>query len=79
MLFSMLENVLKKQLCCFMMSDFRWSHFPDVDECVSMTHTCDANATCNNTFGSFTCKCLDGFVGSGQKGTCKGKCVGCLL
>ena len=36
----------------------------DVDECLMGTHTCDPNAECTNTVGSFKCKCgtrLNGF------------------
>ncbi|XP_066022654.1 uncharacterized protein [Pocillopora verrucosa] len=33
----------------------------DVDECTSHIHGCHYNATCNNTDGSYTCKCKTGF------------------
>ncbi len=39
--------------------------FADVDECENEEHNCDVNAQCNNTFGSFNCTCLQGFVGDG--------------
>ncbi|XP_065053803.1 uncharacterized protein LOC135682724 [Rhopilema esculentum] len=39
----------------------------DVDECHYKNHTCDLNATCANTLGSFTCTCNAGFVGNGFK------------
>jgi len=42
----------------------------DNNECVLKTHNCDSNATCTNTQGSFTCKCNDGYYGSGV--TCSG-------
>ena len=32
-------------------------------------HTCDSNADCTNTVGSFECPCLTGFTGNGN-GTC---------
>ena len=41
----------------------------DIDECHTGSHDCDANATCNNTIGSFDCSCLDGFSGNGKKCT----------
>ena len=46
--------------------------FSDVDECSLGEHNCDANAACVNEDGSFTCKCISGFTGTGQQ--CKGKC-----
>ncbi|XP_065192187.1 uncharacterized protein LOC135823264 [Sycon ciliatum] len=42
----------------------------DINECAEGTHMCDPNAICNNTFGSFTCKCLPCFKGSGFIGDC---------
>ena len=35
----------------------------DIDECLSSP--CDSNATCNNTGGSFTCTCVNGYSGDG--------------
>jgi hypothetical protein len=35
-----------------------------VNECLSNT-TCDGNATCNNTEGSYTCTCDSGYSGDG--------------
>ena len=45
--------------------------FPDVDECEEGTDNCVENATCENTIGSFTCECDDGFVGEATE-ECKG-------
>ena len=44
----------------------------DVNECqpqsgAEVTHNCDSNAACNNTEGSFTCVCMDGYSGDGVK------------
>jgi hypothetical protein len=44
----------------------------DIDECADGTHNCDANATCTNTSGGFTCACNDGFEGDGT--TCVEEC-----
>ena len=36
----------------------------DIDECVTGAHTCDATgvtASCENTEGSFTCACNNGY------------------
>ncbi|XP_028412098.1 fibrillin-1-like [Dendronephthya gigantea] len=37
----------------------------DVDECALETHYCHYEATCNNTIGSYTCVCNEGFSGNG--------------
>lgn len=44
----------------------------DIDECASPeTNICHSNASCNNTEGSFVCRCLDGYQGDGKN--CTGK------
>ena len=43
----------------------------DVDECDLDTDVCHANATCNNTIGSYTCDCNIGYTGDGFN--CTGK------
>ena len=45
-------------------------YFIDIDECSGGSHTCDRNATCTNTDGSFKCQCEIGFSGDGH--TCTG-------
>jgi len=37
----------------------------DDDECTLETDDCDANATCTNTSGSYTCSCDQGYYGDG--------------
>ena len=44
--------------------------FADIDECATGDHTCDVNADCSNTNGSFTCSCITGYSGDGM--TCSG-------
>ena len=41
----------------------------DIDEC-SLSHGCDSSATCQNTDGSYSCSCLNGYTGNGI--TCRG-------
>ena len=43
----------------------------DLDECFSNAHSCDANAVCSNTQGSYICTCKAGFSGDGK--SCVGK------
>ena len=38
----------------------------DVDECFLGTDSCDRNADCNDTDGSYTCTCHNGFTGDGE-------------
>ena len=42
----------------------------DIDECEAGIVSCDSNAECNNTDGSYTCSCSSGFSGDGMR------CVG---
>ena len=42
----------------------------DVDECENGENSCDVNANCSNTPGSYVCKCKQGFDGAGE--TCRG-------
>ena len=43
----------------------------DIGECSSNSHSCDVNAVCNNTRGSFTCACKLGYSGDGKNCTAK--------
>lgn len=45
--------------------------FLDFNECTAYAFTCDVNAACQNTVGSFACSCTTGYTGDGQ--TCNGK------
>ena len=49
---------------------FQIKNFVDTDECLTVS-PCHANATCNNTEGSYTCSCDNGFSGDGI--LCNGK------
>ena len=47
----------------------------DINECHTGSHTCHANASCNNTVGSYDCFCNKGFSGEGVN--CSGKNLCC--
>ncbi|KYF97876.1 hypothetical protein BE18_28360 [Sorangium cellulosum] len=47
----------------------------DVNECALGTDNCDANATCTNTTGSFTCACNAGYEGDGVTCTNVDECA----
>lgn len=49
-----------------------FSVFPDINECDEGKHSCVENATCVNSFGSYSCVCDVGLVGNG-KVNCFGK------
>ena len=46
----------------------------DVDECtlnMAGTFTCDTDAQCVNSYGTYRCECNPGYAGDGK--TCRGK------
>ena len=45
--------------------------YVDIDECSTNSYSCDVNAVCSNTVGSYACVCKAGFTGDGN--TCTGK------
>ena len=55
--FSIVCKKKKKTLCVF------YPYTLDIDECSS--NPCHANATCNNTMGSYVCACDPGYSGDG--------------
>lgn len=47
----------------------------DIDECSDETDDCDANASCENTVGSYNCICNSGYTGNGFTCTDIDECV----
>ena len=43
----------------------------DINECEAENHTCDENAECINTVGSFNCDCQSPYLGDGFTCLCK--------
>ena len=41
----------------------------DINECTTKSHSCDVNAVCQNTKGSYKCVCRAGYSGDGKKCT----------
>ena len=58
-----------------MVSFYCYIHL-DVNEC-ELRHNCHTNAVCQNTPGSYTCQCDDGFAGNGF--ICESKILHILL
>lgn len=71
-MFDFIDIVLQSQI------SFKTSFIhTDIDECTSRSHNCDPIlATCNNTFGSFLCTCIQGFSGDGVM--CSGETKVCF-
>jgi hypothetical protein len=46
----------------------------DANECLDNTHTCDSNAACTNTDGSYTCACNAGYSGDGESCSDRDEC-----
>ena len=44
---------------------------PDIDKCSTNSLSCDVNAVCINTVGSYACACIAGYSGDGN--TCTGE------
>ena len=54
-------------------------NFIDLDECTLHVHGCNMNAECTNTIGSFSCSCMEGFVGDGVIYQWNGKHFACYV
>ena len=55
-------STIRRELCFVL-------HCKDFNECDF--NPCDENASCQDTFGSFTCACNHGYLGNGY--ICQGK------
>ena len=68
-------KILITVLQCLTYSKYKYFillHFLDFDECNNADfNTCHEYAHCENTVGTYICKCFDGFFGDGEK--CQGR------
>ena len=62
------QNIFHHKIQLWVVTWYSWSP-SDIDEC-SQISTCDKNASCSNTQGSYSCACNPKYVGDGL--TCKG-------
>lgn len=59
-------------------AQWAYAQCPDVDECGLNLHDCHKEAICTNTHGSYSCKCVRGFIGDGRTSctrTCYNNCA----
>ncbi|KAM3601857.1 uncharacterized protein V6R79_020107 [Siganus canaliculatus] len=47
--------------------DINSTSINDFDECASVANDCSKDAICRNTWGSYTCVCLDGFLDNNRE------------
>ena len=64
-------NVDQCVFTCSKVTSFIFFFVLDINECSTNSHSCDVNAVCGNTLGSYTCACKPGYSGNGR--TCSGK------
>ena len=50
----------------------------DINECIAETPACDTNAICNNSEGSYSCTCREGYEGDGKTCTFIPQCSATL-
>ena len=66
------NDLIDQEFAATLLTTKRSSPFsPDMDECSSNSHSCDVNAVCSNTVGSYACACKAEFTGDGF--TCTGE------
>ena len=57
---------MRQQCMATPRKSYEFPLFSEIDECFSGTHSCDANAECTNTVGSYNCTCRPGYM-TGRK------------
>lgn len=56
----------KNQIRFFILFSFFLFFLRDIDECKTYPRKCHVNVTCNNTNGSYVCKCKPSYTGDGR-------------
>ena len=64
---------MRQQCMATPRKSYEFPLFSEIDECFTGTHSCDANAECINTAGSYNCTCRPGYHGNGS--SCEGGCL----
>ena len=64
------ENSCVSNYCIYpvnfsLLAKILWPSLLDIDECTTGLNSCDGNATCTNTIGSYFCTCFEGYTGDG--------------
>ena len=66
-----LSTKTSASITCSRVTSFILFFVLDINECSTNSRSCDVNAVCGNTLGSYTCACKPGYWGNGR--TCSGK------
>lgn len=64
-IYDTLYSLLKEETKIPLLQTF-FFNLSDTDECSSNSHSCDINAVCANTPGSYSCACAAGYSGDGR-------------
>ena len=66
-------NDKDRQVCIIINTTLHNNFTVDIDECSTGLNNCHDNAVCNDTDGSFECRCNSGYIGDGV--ICISECI----